>query len=93
VPDGIEELRVPWLHGPVHDWLIIPGWLHQQMHELGAEHEHRPPETRWWLCPLRQCGHGGILHDGDGVTEEWSCCVGECPCRGMAPGADDAEDA
>lgn len=39
---GVEIVRVPWLSGPVHDWLVLPGWLHQQMHDEGYAHEHRP---------------------------------------------------
>jgi hypothetical protein len=46
VPDGVQVVRVPWLHGPVHDWLVIAGWMHEQLHEQGVEHEHRPSEPR-----------------------------------------------
>lgn len=34
------------------------------------------------LCPLRQCEHGPALHDGDGVSEDFMCCVDDCGCRG-----------
>lgn len=37
----VEVVRVPWLRGPVHDWLVIPGWLHQRLHDEGYEHEHK----------------------------------------------------
>jgi hypothetical protein len=87
-----EEVRTPWLHGPVHDWFVVPDWLHQRMHDEGVEHEHRPvPATLtvsepmdpgWWRCPLRRCGHGMLLHDGDGIDEDWTCCADGCPCRG-----------
>jgi hypothetical protein len=36
----------------------------------------------WWLCPVRRCEHGAILHDGDGVDEDWICCAEGCSCRG-----------
>jgi hypothetical protein len=90
VPDGIEVIRLPWLRGPVSDWLTISGQLHQRLHDEGMEHEHRPiPVTvtepmdpAWWRCPLGRCGHGALLHDGDGVDEDWICCSDGCSCRG-----------
>jgi hypothetical protein len=35
-PMSVLRVAVPWLHGPVHDWLVIPGWLHEQMHAEGV---------------------------------------------------------
>lgn len=31
------------LDGPVHDWFLVPAWLHEQMHRAGIEHHHRSP--------------------------------------------------
>jgi hypothetical protein len=71
VPDGIEVLRVPWLHGPVHDWLIVPGWLHQRLHDEDVEHEHRPE-------PACRCGGepgGGCSFAGAGIPWCWAARV------------------
>jgi hypothetical protein len=39
-------------------------------------------DPAWLRCPLRACAHGMLLHDGDGVGEDWICCADGCSCRG-----------
>jgi hypothetical protein len=36
----------------------------------------------WWRCPLGQCEHGAVVHDGDGNDEPFTCCVDGCGCCG-----------
>jgi hypothetical protein len=38
----VHVIRLPGLHGPVHDWFVIPDWAHAEAHAEGIEHEHRP---------------------------------------------------
>jgi hypothetical protein len=38
----LHEIRVDWLHGPIHDWVLVPDWLHARMHAEDYPHEHRP---------------------------------------------------
>jgi hypothetical protein len=42
--------------------------------------------SAWWKCPLNQCDHGAITHDGDGNDEPFTCCVDGCECAGYHEG-------
>jgi hypothetical protein len=57
-PVSVLRVAVPWLHGPVHDWLVIPGWLHEQMHAEGVEHRHHPDDTT--PPPPSRLGDGAV---------------------------------
>jgi hypothetical protein len=35
----------------------------------------------WWKCPAGACDHAALLHDGDGVDEDYICTVFGCTCR------------
>lgn len=41
----VHEIRIPGVHGPIHDWFVIPDWAHERVHAEGVEHEHRPATT------------------------------------------------
>lgn len=43
---GVLRVEVPWLRGPVHSWLAVPEWVHEQMHAEGVEHRHHPEDGR-----------------------------------------------
>jgi hypothetical protein len=40
-PTEAVIIRTPHLHGPVHDWFIIPRWMDAELHRSGVAHEHR----------------------------------------------------
>ena len=35
----------------------------------------------WWQCPARACAHSAVLHDGDGIDEDYVCNAFGCECR------------
>ena len=35
----------------------------------------------WWQCPARACAHSAVLHDGDGIDEDYMCNAFGCECR------------
>lgn len=61
----------------------------------GTDQEARHPARRPApppFCPNDSCKHPSTVHDGDGVTEEFRCCVDGCGCEPipLPPGEDDA---
>lgn len=58
---GPVEIAVPWLHGPVHVWLLVPGWLHEKLHAEDHPHTHRitpAPELVPGIRVLEHAAHG-----------------------------------